>query len=179
MMKKLIKNLTIILLVAGLCSCTSEKEPEWNNPFYPVYGPAVTLNPIEIQTQVNTTFKVAIRFEEVLDVIGLHADIQYDTLDLKLLDARVMTAGEDLLISTNAEILSFFTYLSGQIIIDLGIAQGEPQGISGSGDVIQLEFEALLPGETYLTFGGGCRLTDQDLNEIPIFQTRGGVVYVK
>ncbi|MBC8402027.1 MAG: hypothetical protein H8E14_11105 [Candidatus Marinimicrobia bacterium] len=178
-MKKLIKNSAIILLIAGLCSCTSEKEPEWNNPFYPVFGPAVVLNPIEIQAQVSTTFKVAVRFEEVLDVIGLHVDIQYDTLALKLLDARVMTEGEDLLISTNAEILSFFTYLSGQIRIDLGIAQGHPLGISGSGDVIQLEFEAIEPGESYITFGSGCRLTDRDLNEIPIFQTRGGVVYVE
>ncbi|MBC8402602.1 MAG: hypothetical protein H8E14_14030 [Candidatus Marinimicrobia bacterium] len=178
-MKKLIQNSTIILLIAGLCSCTSEKEPEWNNPFYPVIGPAVTLNPIEVQTLVNTSFNVAVRFEEVLDVIGLHVDIHYDTLALHLIDVRVMTEGEDLLISTNAEILSFITYLSGQITIDLGIAQGEPQGISGSGDVIQLEFEAIAPGESYITFGSGCRLTDRDLNEIPIFQTRGGVVYVE
>ena len=88
-MKKLIKNSTIILLIAGLCSCTSEKEPEWNNPFYPVFGTSITLNPIEIHSQVNTTFEVAVRFEEVLDVIGLHADIQYDTLALKLLDAWI------------------------------------------------------------------------------------------
>jgi len=177
-MNKYNKILPLIIIILFFNSCTSEKEPEWNNPFYPVFGPAVTLNPIEIQAQVNTTFKVAVRFEEVLDVIGLHADIQYDTLSLNLLDIQVMTEGEDLLISTNAEILSFFTNLSGQIIIDIGIAQGEPYGISGSGDAVQLEFEALTPGETYLTFGSGCRLTDRDLNEIAIFQTRGGVVYV-
>ncbi len=173
------KNLLLITIIMVFSSCTSEKEPEWNNPFYPVFGPAITLNPIELQVQVDTNFKVAVRFEEVFDVIGLHADIQYDTLALKLLNARVMTEGEDLLISTNAEIVSFITYLSGQITIDLGIAQGEPLGISGSGDVIQLEFEALEPGESYITFGSSCRLTDRDLNEIPIFQTRGGVVYVE
>ncbi len=169
----------LIILILFFNSCTSEKEPEWNNPFYPVFGPAVTLNPIEVQTLVNTSFNVAVRFEEVLDVIGLHADIHYDTLALYLTDARVMTDGEDLLISTNAEILSFITYLSGQVEIDLGIAQGDPYGISGSGDVVQLEFEALIPGETYLTFGSSCRLTDRDLNEIPIFQIRGGVVHVE
>jgi len=173
---KILAPLSIIML---FISCTSEKEPEWSNPFYPAFGPAVTLNPIEIQTQVNTTFEVAIRFEEVLDVIGLHVDIHYDTLSLRLLDTWVMTEGEDLLISTNAEILSFFTNSFGLITIDLGIAQGDPYGISGSGDVIQLEFEALQLGETLLSFGSGCRLTDRDLNEIAIFQTRGGVVYVE
>ena len=173
---KILAPFTIIML---FFSCTSEKEPEWNNPFYPAYGPAVTMNPIEIQTQVDTTFKVAVRFEEVLDVIGLHVDIQYDTLALHLMDIQVMTEGEDLLFSTNAEVLSFFTSTAGQITIDLGIAMGEPQGISGSGDVIQLEFEAIVLGESNITFGGGCRLTDRDLNEIPIFQTRGGVVYVE
>ena len=173
------KILILFTLIILIGSCTSEKEPEWNNPFYPVFGPAVTMNPIEIQTQVNTTFEVAVRFEEVLDVIGLHADIQHDTLALNLLDVQVMTEGEDLLLTTNAEILSFFTNSNGLITIDLGIAQGDPYGISGSGDVIMLEFEALEAGDTYLTFGGGCRLTDRDLNEIAIFQTRGGVVYVE
>jgi len=178
-MKKLRKNLTIILLIAGLCSCTSEKEPEWNNPFYPVFGPAVTLNPIEMQVQVNTIFEVAVRFEEVLDVIGLHAEIHYDMQAMMLKDIRLQTEGEDILISTGGQVLSFFESLDGQIIIDLGIVEGDPYGISGSGDAVQMEFEALLPGETYLTFGRGCRLTDRDLNEIPIFQTRGGVVYVE
>ena len=112
-------------------------------------------------------------------MIGLHADIQHDTLALNLLDVQVMTEGEDLLLTTNAEILSFFTNSNGLITIDLGIAQGDPYGISGSGDVIMLEFEALEAGETYLTFGGGCRLTDRDLNEIALFHTRGGVVYVQ
>ncbi len=178
-MKKIISILTILSILFLVWSCELIEEPEWNNPFYPVIGPALVLNPVEIVTKPNAGFSVSVRFEEIESVMGLHADIIYDNTFLIYNGYQVLKEGTELLVSTGATLLYFVEEEPGRIQIDIGLAAGSPAGISGSGDVVKLNFTAAGTGDTYLSFGPGCRITDQDLNDISIFQTRGGAVYVK
>ncbi len=177
-MKRLISLLGLGLILLLSFACELIEEPEWNNPFYPVIGPALVLNPVEIDTKANDSFSITVRFEEIHDVMGLHAEIHFDHNRLELSSYHVLENETELLASNNATLLYFVEMEPGKITVDIGLANGSPAGISGSGDVVELVFTAWQAGDTYLSFGPGCRITNQDLNDIPIFQTRGGAVYV-
>ena len=176
-----LKQLLIFIIALVFLGCTMEDEPDWNNPFIPIDGPAMLLNPLEIHTSINTSFSINLRLEDVKDVMGVYAEMIYDTTVLVFKSYQVLDSKGSLLKSTGGEVVSFVDEdsESGTIIANIGIAVGNPRGIEGSGDILRLEFHFLKSQETEISLSPDCRLTNSDLNDIPIFQLIGGKIYVE
>ena len=174
-----LKQLLIFIITLVFLACTMEDEPDWNNPFIPIDGPAMLLNPLEINTSINSSFSINLRLEDVKDVMGVYAEMIYDTTVLAFKSYQVLDSKGSLLKSTGGEIASFIEVDSqlGVITANIGVALGNPRGIEGSGDILRLEFHVLKSQETEISLSPDCRLTDSNLNVIHILQLISGKIY--
>jgi len=63
--------------------------------------------------------------------------------------------------------------------VSLSVASGTMEGLAGEGDLVQLNFTATQQAETILILTNSCRLTDNNMDEIPIVNLYNGVIYVE
>ncbi len=178
--KRVIQQILFYTIAFILIACT-EDEPSWNNPFYPVEGPAMLLNPQEIHLPVNTSFSISLRLEDVKDVMGIYAEIKYNTSVLSFVGFKVLDSKGSLLKSTGGEVLSFIESDSKPdvIVANIGIAVGTPRCIKGSGNILRLDFHIHKSQKTEISLSNACRLTDSNLNDVPIYQLINGKIYVE
>ena len=120
------------------------------------------------------TFTVDILAEEVEDFFAAQIIIDYDPLRLEVISILAYDAESDFLRKNNAEVILFseFDNQAGQINIDLGIWNGDPAGVSGTGAMIEIRFKALDSGSTILRFSRESQIRSPDnisitLNEFP------------
>jgi len=178
MKNKLIHKILLSIIPLIIVTCTTPDEPEFDNPFEQIEGPAILLNPLEIQKAPNTSFVISLRLKDVKNVTGIYADIRYDVSVLSLVSLEVL---ETLLKSTGGEVISFIETdsIRGIIVVSIGIAGGNPRYIQGSGDIVRFKFHIQESRDTKISLCSSCRLTDRNLNDLPINQLIGAEIFVE
>lgn len=169
----------IMLLV--FMSCLNEEIAELDNPYEDLTGSTILLNPLEVHTQVNEHFSIHLRLEHVSSFMGVFAEIEYDTEYLIFDYYELIETDSSMLGAFAGDYFSFIENDSdnGLITVSLSVASGTMEGLLGAGDLVQLNFKATQRGETDLILANECRLTDNNMDEIPIDNLYNGVVYVE
>ncbi|MCH7763044.1 MAG: hypothetical protein IIB95_04795 [Candidatus Marinimicrobia bacterium] len=178
------KKITLLIfsiMMIGLISCLDEELPELFNPYEEIDGPAILMNPLEIYTKVGENFSINLRLEEVLSFMGVYAELGYDTDVLVFNDYELIESDSSLLVSFSGEVFSFIEDDSdaGLIKVSLSVAAGSIDSIASAGDLVQFNFTAKQKQETEIAFTNECRLTDSNMDEIPIVNLYNGVIYVE
>jgi len=130
--------------------------------------------------EAGESFTVNILAEEVEDLFAAQIIIDYDPPLLEVISVVALDAETDFLRQNNAEVIMFseFDNQTGQINIDLGIWNGDPPGISGTGAMIELHFIALKSGSTLLRFNRDSQMRSPDNIQITIIDFPEGLVEI-
>lgn len=168
-------------MMIELISCLDEELPELFNPYEEIDGPAILMNPLEIYTKVGENFSINLRLEEVLSFMGVYVELGYDTDVLVFNDYELIESDSSLLGLLAGEVFSFIEDdpVAGLITVSLSVASGSMEGMEGEGDLVQFNFTAKQKQETEIAFTNECRLTDSDMDEIPIVNLYNGIIYVE
>ena len=127
------------------------------------------------------SFTVNILAEEVKDLFAAQIIIDYDPLRLEVISVVALDAETDFLRQNNAEVIMFseFDNQTGQLNIDLGIWNGDPAGVSGTGAMIEIHFIALNSGSTLLRFNRESQMRSPDNIQIIINDYPDGLVEIE
>jgi len=173
--------LIISIMVIGLMSCLDEKLPELSNPYEEIDGTALLMNPLEIHTKVGEHFSVNLRLENVSNFMGVYAEFGYNTEVLTFNNYELVESDSSFLVSSSGEVFSFIEDdpNAGLITVSLSVTAGIIDTISRAGDIVQFNFTSKQKQETDITLTNECRLTDSNMDEIPIVNLYNGVIYVE
>ncbi len=180
-MKNIIQCILLTLMIMGLLSCVSEEIADLDDSIIEIIGPAILMNPLEIHTQVNEHFSINLRLEDVSNFMGVFAEIEYDIEFLFYENYELIETDSSTLGVFDGDIFSFIENDTddGLITVSLSVASGTMEGLAGEGDLVQLNFTATQQAETILILTNSCRLTDNNMDEIPIVNLYNGVIYVE
>lgn len=158
-----------------LSSIEEEQPQSVNFRIDAVQGPSFVIFNRHNVVEAGETFTVDILAEEVSDFFAAKIIIDYDPLRLEVISVIALDAETDFLRQNNAEVIMFseFDNRTGRISIDLGIWNGDPAGVSGTGAIIQIHFKALDSGSTLLRFNQDSQMRSPDnipiiINEFPV-----------
>ena len=146
-----------------------------------VKGPAFTFYRRHSFTKAGDSFSVDIIAEEVTDLFAASVEVLFDP---NLLEVTRITAYEnegDFLKSNAGDVVPFFEYDNqlGSVWIDIGVAAGDPVGVTGSGALANIQFRALRSGESPLRFVSNPQMRDPDNISIFINAEADGIVEIE
>ncbi len=136
-----------------------------------VQGNSLMFSPRMQQVSVNSSFNVEVMLEEVTDIMTLHTEILFDHTKFQLEEITVDTLSNFMLSNSGQLVKIIDISQEGKIELDVGLAQADPAGVSGTGVVAFLTFKAIVTGTHSLVFGNACRMIDSQLGEIAINET--------
>ena len=127
------------------------------------------------------SFSVDIIAEEVTDLFAASVEVLFDP---NLLEVTGITAYEnegDFLKSNGGEVVLFFDpdNQSGRVLIDIGVAAGDPVGVTGSGALANIQFRALRSGNSPLRFVSNPQMRDPDNISIFINAAADGIIEIE
>ena len=158
-----------------------EEQPEARNfTVDAVKGPAFTFYKRHSFTKAGSNFSVDVIAEEVTDLFAASVIISYDR---NLLQVTGITAYEndgDFLKSNGGEIVPFFDFDNqlGRVWIDIGVAAGDPAGVTGSGALANIQFRAVRSGNSPVRFVSNPQMRDPDNNSIIINAAADGLIEI-
>ncbi|MEA3287925.1 MAG: cohesin domain-containing protein, partial [Candidatus Marinimicrobia bacterium] len=183
-MKSLSFSLLIILVMVFAGSCEQPDPPIFENPIDTTTIPGVDppLNPalvIFVDTDnvtVGSTVKISVHARVVEQLSGVHIQLNYDNQKMQYLS---VTLGE--LFSASEDSWIFDEDDGGQGVLDIYTSYLNPNNvdISGTGQIVELRFEAVATGDAIFSFDEQeSQFVDAEDVEIEILEFVGGVVHV-
>jgi hypothetical protein len=133
-----------------------------------VTGPALMFRPRRVVVEPGDTFSVDVIAEEVTDLMGARVRITSDPQAL-----RLQNVAKGSFLAENGGTVVFLDSgddgtLTGVLAVDTAVAEGEPDGVNGSGTVATLSFMARAVGTTALSYTDNSALRDSQNQEIPL-----------
>ncbi|MCH7763555.1 MAG: hypothetical protein IIB95_07420 [Candidatus Marinimicrobia bacterium] len=146
-----------------------------------VEGPALMFYPRNVSVSIGMPFSIDLHIEEVDDLMGIYAEIVFDAMILGFDGYQVLDDSSSFLRTTGGQVVSFIEMdiSSGNIIANIGIVTGNPPGVNGSGQVLRLNFTALLNQNTEIYMRETSRMTKSDLSTIRRIKLVSGFVNVE
>ncbi len=145
-----------------------------------VDGPGFMLSPKYQHAHAGDTIETSLVLEEVTDLMTFLASIEYDQTKLELMSVEILEESSDFMLSGAGQLVKIVDSTQiDRIDINLGLAQADPAGVSGTGTVATLSFKTLTTGLHKLEFGANCRMIDSQLEEIAINETTVAMVEVQ
>ena len=162
-------------------SGTEEEPKSINFTVDAVQGPSFTFFNRHNLVEIGELFTVNIFAEDVEDLFAAKIQIEYNSGTLEVMDVVGRDADTDFLSKNNAEVIMFpeFNNQLGRIKIDLGIWNGDPAGVSGTGAMIDIQFNALSSGTTFLQFTRNSQMRSPDNISITINDFPDGLVDIE
>ncbi|NOZ73942.1 MAG: hypothetical protein GXO90_00975 [FCB group bacterium] len=128
---------------------TEIQEVNWPHRSFSVnalVGPALILSPANIYLDSASTFVVNTRLEDVVNLIGVRAHLQWDPLFLTLISYELQSDSTQFFFDSMAEYLQQFTFVdtnpdSGLFDLSIALAGNSVSGTSGSGVLIRMIFQ--------------------------------------
>ena len=146
-----------------------------------VQGPSFVIFNRHNVVEAGKSFTVNILAEEVEDLFAAQIIIDYNPLRLEVIRVVALDAETDFLRQNDADVIMFseFDNQTGQINIDLGIWNGDPAGVSGTGAMIEMHFNALDTGSTLLRFNRDSQMRSPDNISITINEFPDGLIEIE
>ncbi len=104
-------------------------------------GPGLILSPGFTNVEIGESLVLSVVGIDVVDLMGIHAIVEYDPMDFVLLDMFFRSDTSTFLMQTMADSLEDFTFVDhdssgGTIDVNIAIAAGASNGVNGSGEII-------------------------------------------
>ena len=141
-----------------------------------IQGPAIWLYPRKSSVKTGGIFSVEIYLEDVVNVKGIWATLQFNSSMLQISDLTIYENAESLLKKNGGVVLhiSGIDNVAGFASIEAVIATGSPPGVSGTGPIAEITFSPLKSGNSTITFisptelrdSGNLKIDDDALTEI-------------
>jgi hypothetical protein len=140
-----------------------------------VKGPALMFRPRKVAAAPGETFLVDVVAEEVAQLMLVHAIVQYDDSVLTL---ESVTQGE-FLAEAGGRVVFLDEAGPGSVLLDSAVAEGDPEGVSGSGTLATLTFHADIAATTTVQFAGDADMRDRANAPTIILEAVDGVVVIE
>ena len=140
-----------------------------------VKGPALMFRPRKVVVATGDTFTVDLMAEEVGDLMLAHVVIDFDG-DALVLDS-VKQGG--FLAEAGGSVVFLDDATPGRVLVDAGVAEGDPAGVSGTGVLATLAFRAAVATTSALEIPSGAAFRDPSNGPTPIAETAPGMVVVE
>ncbi len=170
---------TLILMGA----CEQPAPPVYQNPIDTTITPGVDppLNPAlvifveDADVVVGSTVKIEVHARVVEQLSGVHVQLDYDNQKMQYISA---TLGE--LFSASEDSWIFDEAANGTLDIYTSYLNPDNVDISGTGQIVELRFEALASGDATFSFDEQeSQFVDAEGIDIEILEFIGGVVHVE
>ena len=159
-----------------------EEQPEARNfTVDAVKGPAFTFYRRHSFPNVGSGFSVDVIAEEVTNLFAASVEVLFDPNLLEVTGITAYGNDGDFLKSNGGDVVPFFEFDNqlGRAWIDIGVAAGDPVGVTGSGALANIQFRALRSGNSPLRFVSNPQMRDPDNNSIIINAAAEGIVEIE
>ena len=151
-------------------------------PFYidAVSGPSLRLSPPyqEIISDDPVTFEIWL--EEVDNWSGGRITLTWDPAKAYVFHHQIHQEAYDILMQNNSTLVSSVEQYADRLVLELGLVDDLPTGISGSGRIASVIFQPLnAPDSLQIKFGNNSDFRDASNQVIPIAEMPGGLVVYK
>jgi len=143
-------------------------------------GPALTLLPRYSVGQLNEVVEIEIVAHEVTNLALVKAILSYDPNFLTVNSVTVYES-ESLLASNGGTVIPFYSVDSNQgiITIEVGVATGSPNSVSGTGGIAKVGFTPTTSQLTSISFELSSEFRNSDNTTIQINDFGNGSIYVQ
>lgn len=143
-------------------------------------SPALTLFPRYSVGQINEVIEIEIVAHEVTDLALVKAILNYNP-DQLAVNSIIVYESESLLAVNGGAVIPFYSVDNemGTITIEVGVATGNPTGVSGSGKIAKIGFIPITTQPSDLNFGLSSEFRNPDNTTIQINDFGNGGVYVQ
>ena len=158
-----------------------EEQPEARNfTVDAVKGPAFTFYKRHSFPKAGGSFSVDVIAEEVTDLFAASVEVLFDPNLLEVTGITAYDNDGDFFKSNGGDVVPFFEFdnQSGSVWIDIGVAAGDPVGVTGSGALANIQFRALRSGNSPLRFVSNPQMRDPENNSITINMAADGIVEI-
>ena len=158
-----------------------EEQPEARNfTVDAVKGPAFTFYKRHSFPKVGAGFSVDVIAEEVTDLFAASVEVLFNPNLLQVTGITAYGNDGDFLKSNGGGVVPFFEFDNqlGRVRIDIGVAAGDPAGVTGSGALANIQFRTLRAGKSPLRFVSNPQMRDPDNNSITINMAADGIVEI-
>ena len=145
-----------------------------------VTGPALRLTPAYQEAVLNDIGTVEIWLEEIYNWSGGRITIVWDHM-LAYVDQYMLSdQSADFLSQNNSTIVSRVGEYPDSLVIDIGLVDDLPTGISGSGKIVSVDFINAIPIDSLvISFGSSCDFRNPQNMTIPILEMPGALISYK
>ena len=146
-----------------------------------VQGPALIFYPRKVEVMNGSNFSVEITTEEVTNLAGIKAVVDFDPNYLMVCEIQVYDNEDAFLKKNGGTLISFSEYdnTSGYLKIESGIATANPAGVEGSGTLARITFKAKQSGSTEMFFDEYSEMRNPDNENIVISEVVKGIVIIE
>jgi len=132
-----------------------------------IHGPALWFSPREQTVNSGEEFTVRLMAEEVSDLMGLRVPISFDMSQLEMTEYKIFRYDNAFLRQNGGSVVALVDtlYNAGVYVFNIAVIDGEPEGVSGSGPIVELTFYAYSSQYTEIQFDTNCLYKDSYLNE--------------
>jgi hypothetical protein len=141
-----------------------------------VRGPALMLKPRRVLAGAGDTFQVEVIAEEVSDVMLVRAVIRFDEA---LIDVVGIAKGDFLSETDGRPVFLEGAESPGMIDLNIAVAEGEPQGLEGTGTIATLSLKLKAGQETEVEFLSSSKFRRPDGADVDIRQRVPAVIEVR
>lgn len=148
-------------------------------PFYvdAIKGQSLRLSPPYQENIIGAQSDIDIWLEEVDNWSGGRITLVWDGSKASISNYQIHDQIDDFLMQNNSSLVSRVDQYADSLVIDLGLVDDLPIGISGSGSVATVTFQPITPIESFeLEFGISSDFVDPTNQVIPIAELPGAVV---
>jgi len=143
-----------------------------------IQGPALWIYPRLTEVFVGEQFSVEIIVKDVTDLAIAKIVIEFDDYYLQAQSIQIYDDENAFLLSNGGTIIPFSEYdnTNGAIIIDVGVATGDPASVAGTGAIAKIVFISTHSGNATIQFDTSTELRSPDNRSIIIQEIAPGYV---
>lgn len=144
-----------------------------------VTGPALRLSPPYQEITKDENVRLDIWLEDVQNWTGGQIILTWDHTYAQYVSLNLYDLSYQFLLQQNSSLIHRITDYPDSVILDIGLMDAEPTGISGSGKIARLILSPVNNVDTLdVNFGTGCEFRDAQNQSIPILEMAGGTTVV-
>ena len=140
-----------------------------------ITGPALRIGPPYQEIQRDSNVQFGIWLEDVEDWCGGQIILTWDHMKAQYDSLLMSDYSYQFLLQQNSTLIKRITDYPDSVVLDIGLVDDNPNGISGSGKIADLVLRPVNNSDTvYVNFGTGCIFRDSENQSIPISMMSGG-----
>ena len=130
-----------------------------------IHGPALMFSPRQLPVSLNDQFTIELIAEEVNDLIALETAVQFEPQVFELIEYSVLSGEQDFLCKNFGQVIEIIEPSTGHLELAIGVNNGDPEGVSGSGAILLLTFRADQVGQHDILLSNSSTIITEYLDE--------------